>query len=106
MSEVSRADLSAEPQDIGVITPYHAQAKKIRQLLSGEDIKDTQVASVELFQGQVFRSRCTRCLSFSVFAILGTDRHHHVDRKKHPGSDLARSEAHPRLRRQPTAVQW
>jgi hypothetical protein len=95
----NKADPSAEAKDIGVITPYHAQAKKIRQLLSGEDTKNTQVASVELFQGQVFHFRCIQCLLFSIFVILGTNRHHHVDRKKHPGPNLTRPEAHPRFRR-------
>ncbi|KAI0634733.1 P-loop containing nucleoside triphosphate hydrolase protein [Trametes polyzona] len=40
------------PRDIGVITPYLAQARKIRMLLKREDINDLQVASVEEFQGQ------------------------------------------------------
>ncbi|OCH91263.1 P-loop containing nucleoside triphosphate hydrolase protein [Obba rivulosa] len=37
--------------DIGVITPYSAQAKKIRQLLKGV-ADDTDVRTVEAFQGQ------------------------------------------------------
>ncbi|KAI0674635.1 P-loop containing nucleoside triphosphate hydrolase protein [Trametes maxima] len=38
--------------DIGVITPYNAQVRKIRMLLQKANIKDTTVASVEAFQGQ------------------------------------------------------
>jgi helicase MOV-10 len=45
----------AEAEEIGVITPYHAQACKIRQLLKNI-APTTQVASVELFQGQVSQS--------------------------------------------------
>lgn len=48
----------AAAREIGVITPYHAQASKIQQLLAALQpgiAKDEQsrVASVELFQGEV-----------------------------------------------------
>jgi hypothetical protein len=44
-----------EAEDIGIITPYHAQVMKIRTALRSmpHSAKDIQVASVELFQGQV-----------------------------------------------------
>ncbi|RDX46171.1 P-loop containing nucleoside triphosphate hydrolase protein [Lentinus brumalis] len=38
--------------DIGVITPYFAQSRKIRKLLQKEKIDGVKVASVEEFQGQ------------------------------------------------------
>ncbi|KAI0646632.1 P-loop containing nucleoside triphosphate hydrolase protein [Trametes meyenii] len=38
--------------DIGIITPYNAQVRKIRMLLQKANITDTTVASVEAFQGQ------------------------------------------------------
>ncbi|RPD55534.1 P-loop containing nucleoside triphosphate hydrolase protein [Lentinus tigrinus ALCF2SS1-7] len=39
-------------QDIGIITPYFAQSRKIRKLLQKERIEGVKVASVEEFQGQ------------------------------------------------------
>jgi helicase MOV-10 len=43
-------------QDIGVITPYHAQCLKIRSALRGV-ADEVKVGSVEEFQGQVSRSK-------------------------------------------------
>ena len=40
-------------EEIGIITPYYAQMKKIRTLLRHEQIAGVKVASVEEFQGQV-----------------------------------------------------
>ena len=41
------------PEEIGVITPYHRQAQKIRLALDKKGIgKDIKVGSVEVFQGQ------------------------------------------------------
>ncbi|KAH9930514.1 P-loop containing nucleoside triphosphate hydrolase protein, partial [Epithele typhae] len=41
------------PEDIAVITPYYAQARKIRLLLRQSTIKGVTVCSVEQIQGQV-----------------------------------------------------
>lgn len=45
----------SEPAEIGVITPYKAQVKKIKDLLhaAGYGLEEAMVGSVEQFQGQV-----------------------------------------------------
>jgi helicase MOV-10 len=45
---------SIADQDIGVITPYHAQCRKIRMVLKAF-ADGVKVGSVEEFQGQVLR---------------------------------------------------
>jgi len=42
-----------EDEDIGVITPYHAQTGKIKTLLRRFGAEGVKVGSVEEFQGQV-----------------------------------------------------
>jgi hypothetical protein len=49
---MSRLTCLLEDQDIGVITPYHAQCLKIRSALRGV-ADEVKVGSVEEFQGQV-----------------------------------------------------
>ncbi|CDO71156.1 hypothetical protein BN946_scf184845.g26, partial [Trametes cinnabarina] len=43
---------SIRAEEIGVITPYYAQVRKLRLLLRRENIDDVKVGSVEEFQGQ------------------------------------------------------
>jgi helicase MOV-10 len=45
--------LGAEPEEIGVLAPYKAQVRAIRQLLKTAKLSDITVGSVEQFQGQV-----------------------------------------------------
>jgi hypothetical protein len=66
--------VSLGPADIGVITPYHAQAYKIRQKLS---LPDITVGSVEEFQGQV--SSPENYLPYGCgYTSVGTASDHHV----------------------------
>jgi AAA domain len=43
----------ADPQEIGVVAPYRAQVRAIRDLLKEADLAGVEVGSVEQFQGQV-----------------------------------------------------
>ena len=42
-----------DAEEIGVIAPYKAQVRAIRELLKPVGLKDVSVGSVEEFQGQV-----------------------------------------------------
>jgi superfamily I DNA and/or RNA helicase len=45
--------LGIDPEEIGVLAPYKAQARAIRELLKVANLSDISVGSVEQFQGQV-----------------------------------------------------
>ncbi len=45
--------LSVDPSEIGVIAPYRAQVRTIRELLRQAKLSEITVGSVEQFQGQV-----------------------------------------------------
>ena len=48
-----RSYLGVDPEDIGVIAPYKAQVRMIREFLKQAGLSDISVGSVEQFQGQV-----------------------------------------------------
>ena len=45
--------LCLDPDEIGVIAPYKAQVRVIREILKQAKLSDISVGSVEQFQGQV-----------------------------------------------------
>jgi hypothetical protein len=45
--------LCVDPDEIGVIAPYKAQVRTIREVLKQVKLPDISVGSVEQFQGQV-----------------------------------------------------
>jgi hypothetical protein len=45
--------LNVDPEDIGIIAPYKAQVRTIREFLKQARLSDISVGSVEQFQGQV-----------------------------------------------------
>jgi len=45
--------LSVDPEEIGIIAPYKAQVRMIRDFLKQVKLSDISVGSVEQFQGQV-----------------------------------------------------
>jgi helicase MOV-10 len=46
-------DLGVDPEEIGVIAPYKAQVRSIRERLNEVNLSNISVGSVEQFQGQV-----------------------------------------------------
>lgn len=42
-----------DPEEIGILAPYKAQARAIRELLKVANLSDISVGSVEQFNGQV-----------------------------------------------------
>lgn len=76
-------ELTPEPQDIGVITPYHAQRCRIGRIMTGK-LHGIKVGSVEEFQGQV-RFDATLSLGYDVFHSSGTAHYHHVHCPKQHG---------------------
>jgi hypothetical protein len=49
--------LGVDPEEIGVIAPYKAQVRYIREFLKQVKLSDISVGSVEQFQGQVCVNR-------------------------------------------------
>jgi AAA domain len=45
--------ISADPEEIGIIAPYKAQVRTIREFLKQARLSGISVGSVEQFQGQV-----------------------------------------------------
>ena len=52
-----RSEICVGPEDIAVVTQYHAQVLKIRKLLRQAGMEGITVTSVENIQGQVSGSR-------------------------------------------------
>jgi helicase MOV-10 len=69
--------LIPEPQDIGVITPYHAQRCKIGRILTGK-LHGIKVGSVEEFQGQVRLDSITSCSHPQMIYLSGTASYRYV----------------------------
>jgi superfamily I DNA and/or RNA helicase len=46
--------LGIDPEEIGVLAPYKAQVRAIRELLKLADLSDVSVGPVEQFNGQVW----------------------------------------------------
>ena len=46
-----------DPEEIGIIAPYKAQVRTIREFLKQARLSDISVGSVEQFQGQVCVNR-------------------------------------------------
>ena len=46
-------NFGVDPEEIGVIAPYRAQVRTIRELLKQANLSEISVGSVEQFQGQV-----------------------------------------------------
>jgi hypothetical protein len=52
--------LIVDPEEIGIIAPYKAQVRTIREFLKQARLSDISVGSVEQFQGQVCVDRMFR----------------------------------------------
>lgn len=52
--------ISVDPEEIGIIAPYKAQVRTIREFLKQARLSDISVGSVEQFQGQVCIDACFR----------------------------------------------
>lgn len=73
----------AEAKDIGVITPYHAQVRKIRKLLRDAGYADVDVGSIEIFQGQVRRQLSIMHRHMSILTgHAGAQGYHHLYRSE------------------------
>ena len=96
------------PEDIAVITPYFAQARKIRLLLKQAGIEGIMVCSVELIQGQVrpHLPQCQLSYHINVRLFVGAARHHRVYRSEQPRFALLRREIHPWFCRKSAPIQW
>ena len=65
----------ARPSDVGVITPYHKQAQKLRQLLEKHGLRDVRVGFVEVFQGGERSAVVVSCVRSSVKHVPFDARH-------------------------------
>ena len=59
--------LGVDSEEIGVIAPYKAQSRAIRELLNVAKLSDVSVGSVEQFQGQVQRLTMNRRWTVLIF---------------------------------------
>ncbi|KAF8761296.1 P-loop containing nucleoside triphosphate hydrolase protein, partial [Rhizoctonia solani] len=98
----------ASSRNIGIVTPYKAQVRKIRKLLKDNDIADIDIGSVEQFQGQerqviiVSTVRSNKdLLSFDLKHTLGfVSNPKRLERRYHTGTiafGRNRRPARPRL---------
>ena len=93
------------PQDIGVITPYHAQTQKIASLVDRDDrLRGVTVGSIEQFQGQV-RAMFIVVVVRQLIFFAGTPRHCHFDRSEQRGLLSVGYPSYARIRGKPAALQ-